>query len=98
MLPCSPTLLALPAGAQALRHLPGMARRLCAVHLLQQGEERAEAPQRLGHAQHQQPQLPDPEEVLPGGGGVRPELRSARRGPAAASPRHMRQGSAEAAK
>lgn len=75
-----------------------MARRLRAAHLLQRGEERPETPQRLGHAQHQQPQLPDPQEVLPGGGGVCPELRSARRSQAAASPRHMRQGSAEAAK
>lgn len=75
-----------------------MAQRLRAAHLLQRGEERPETPQRLGHAQHQQPQLPDPQEVLPGGGGVCPELRSARRSQAAASPRHMRQGSAEAAK
>lgn len=84
-------------GASPLRPLLRVARRLRALHLPRRREEGAAPPERLGHAQHQQPQRPHPQEVVPGRGGVCAGLRPARRLPSAAATCHLRQGEDEAA-
>lgn len=56
--------------------VPGMARCLREAHLQLGGQECAAAREQLGHAQHQQSQLPHPQEVLPGRGGLQPRLPS----------------------
>ena len=77
--------------------VPGVARCLREAHLQLGGQKRTAAREQLGHAQHQQPQLPHPQEVLPGRGGLQPRLPS-RRGPQGLPEAcHLRQGPAEAA-
>lgn len=53
--------------------------RVCSLHLRLRGQELATPPERMGDAEHQQSQLPDPKEILSGRRGVRQELYAKRR-------------------
>lgn len=66
-------------GHEAVRCVSGVDRWLCSVHIQCRRQKRAAALERLGHAQHQQPQLSDPEEIMLGRCGLFQKLHTSRR-------------------